>query len=209
MELNLSINGKIDLYWKERVFKSNIQDIKKDYVVIGMPMIGGDYLPLAKGDTIEIVYYDSLSLYHFHTEVVGRTKEGDVHQIFINHPKTYKKIQRRNYVRVATVEYIEYTLDKKDEEDCTRALMLDLSGGGLKFKDSRKLRMKDTIKIIIKNSDIQEKINGKIVRIDKDEDGRYIYGVGFYNTGNVLREKIIQYVFNIMRKQRKSALKEE
>ncbi|MEW8955134.1 flagellar brake protein [Clostridium sp.] len=210
MGLNLIINGKLDLYWNEKVFKSDVQDVKKDYIVIGMPMIGGEYLPLGKGDKIEVVYYEPLSLYHFDTEVVGRTKDGEVHQIFINHPKTYKRIQRRNYVRVSTIEYIEYALCKNDEgETFNKALMLDLSGGGLKFKSSEKLKMKDTIKLIINNSGIEDKINGRIVRIDKDEDGRYIYGVGFYDLSNMLRERIIQYVFNIMRKQRKSDLKEE
>lgn len=206
----MDVNGKLDLYWNDEIFKTDVQDVTEEYIVIGIPMHNGSYLALAKGDLIELVYYDDLSLYGFTSEVIGRSREGMVHQIFIKHPESWRKIQRRNFVRVGIIQYINYEVLKDgDYSEKKNGIIIDLSGGGLRLKTAEKLGQGDIIRVFIKNEEVNIVGNGKIVRIEKDTDGRFLYGVSFEEIDGLSRERVIQYVFNIMRKQRKLALKEE
>lgn len=206
----MDVNGKLDLYWNDEVFKTEVQDITDEYIVIGIPMHNGSYLALAKGDLIELVYYDDVSLYGFTSEVIGRSREGSVHQIFIRHPENWRKIQRRNFVRVGVTQYINYEVLIDDNySEKKKGMMIDLSGGGLRLKTAEQLSQGDIVRVFIQNEEVNIVGDGKIVRTEKDTDGRFLYGVSFEEIDGLSRERVIQYVFNIMRKQRKLALKEE
>lgn len=206
----MDVNGKLDLYWNDEVFKTEVQDITDEYIVIGIPMHNGSYLALAKGDLIELVYYDDVSLYGFTSEVIGRSREGAVHQIFIRHPENWRKIQRRNFVRVGVTQYINYEVLIDDNySEKKKGMMIDLSGGGLRLKTAEQLSQGDIVRVFIQNEEVNIVGDGKIVRTEKDADGRFLYGVSFEEIDGLSRERVIQYVFNIMRKQRKLALKEE
>lgn len=206
----MDVNGKLDLYWNDEVFKTEVQDITDEYIVIGIPMHNGSYLALAKGDLIELVYYDDVSLYGFTSEVIGRSREGSVHQIFIRHPENWRKIQRRNFVRVGVTQYINYEVLIDDNySEKKKGMMIDLSGGGLRLKTAEQLSQGDIVRVFIQNEEVNIVGDGKIVRTEKDADGRFLYGVSFEEIDGLSRERVIQYVFNIMRKQRKLALKEE
>lgn len=206
----MDVNGKLDLYWNDEVFKTEVQDITDEYIVIGIPMHNGSYLALAKGDLIELVYYDDVSLYGFTSEVIGRSREGAVHQIFIRHPENWRKIQRRNFVRVGVTQYINYEVLIDDNySEKKKGMMIDLSGGGLRLKTAEQLSQGDIVRVFIQNEEVNIVGDGKIVRTEKDTDGRFLYGVSFEEIDGLSRERVIQYVFNIMRKQRKLALKEE
>ncbi len=206
------------MYWNEEIYKSNIQDAGENYISISIPVSQGRYLPLEKGDKIEAIYYEKLNLYKFESIVLGRKIENNVPQIFIDVPKIFIKIQRRNYVRVDTVEYIKYKkitnkyslTDKviNDESDYQKAMLLDISGGGMKIKVKEDLKIGDFILADLFVEEVNIKVAGKVVRSEKDEDNGKVCGIRFEQIDASSREKIIRYVFNIMRKQRKAALKE-
>lgn len=210
-EIKFIINGKMDLYWNDEVYKTDIQEINDKYISISMPMANGRLLPLGAGDRLELIYYQELFLYKFDVKVLDRYFDGKIHQIYIEYPKTWTKIQRRDYVRVTNVEYIKIVLLEKLKEGDTekdlelhKALLIDLSGGGMKFKFDKLLEDGEKIMVFINNSNVNLKIPGKIVRRIKDDDGRYAYGVKFEDINDSIREIIIQHVFSLMRKQMKN-----
>ena len=53
-------------------------------------------------------------------------------------------------------------------------------------------------------SDKEIIISAIVVRTDRDEEGKNIYGIRYYNIENKIREKIIQSIFAIMRSQKKT-----
>ncbi len=73
----------------------------------------------------------------------------------------------------------------------------------MRIKLREKLEKSDVISAKIGSENEEVLIKGKIVRVDITEDKRYIYGISFGELDNRTREKIIQIVFRIMRKQRK------
>lgn len=70
----------------------------------------------------------------------------------------------------------------------------------VKIKEELKYGDLITVKVNCGESDLY--LKAKIVRKEKSIDGRYIYGSEFWEVDNNLREKVIQEIFSIMRKQR-------
>lgn len=214
----LNINGRLDVYWEDAIYKSTVQDISDDYFAMSVPMSEGRYLPLERGEKVEIIYYDNLVLYKFIGVVISRKIDNNVPQLILQFPDRVQRIQRRNYVRVDLIEYINYCQfidDKKiddiyyeDDENIFKAILLDVSGGGIKLKIKERVKANDILLIQLPTNEGILKLKGRIVRVIKDDDNRNLCGISFIELNSKTRERIIRYVFDIMRKQRNTALKE-
>lgn len=205
-KLKLEINNKIEVIYGEKNYKSVIQDIREeeDEILISIPVLDGEYLTLVTGRVIEQIYYDNNgNVYQFKSKVLGRIKEKNLSLYRFSYPFDVRKIQRRDYVRVNFIKAINYLSSKDiEKEKYKKALLLDLSGGGMKIKVDEKLDKNDLIfsKIIYDDSIID--VNGKVVRVEKTEDKEYICGINFSDIEERTREEIIRIVFKVMRKQR-------
>lgn len=205
-KLELEINNKIEVIYGEKNYKSVIQDIREeeDEILIFIPVLDGEYLTLVTGRVIEQIYYDNNgNVYQFKSKVLGRIKEKNLSLYRFSSPFDVRKIQRRDYVRVNFIKAINYLSSKDiEKEKYKKALLLDLSGGGMKIKVDEKLDKNDLIfsKIIYDDSIID--VNGKVVRVEKTEDKEYICGINFSDIEERTREEIIRIVFKVMRKQR-------
>lgn len=216
-DFKFRINYKIDVLWNNSIYKTNIQDINNNYISISIPMSEGKYLPLAKGDLIEGIYYDEPNLYKFATIVKDRATIDNVPQIYIAIPESLKKVQRRNYVRVDLVDYVNYIKINHDfsknlnfnEEDYEKAILLDISGGGMRIKTKNKVSLGEFFLTVIKNENLDLITKGRVVRIEPLEEGYNECGISFMDIDDTTREKIIQFVFLMMRKKRKAALGED
>ena len=92
--------------------------------------------------------------------------------------------------------------DDNKESEWHEGLLLDLSGGGLRIKVKEKIRLGEKIILKISCENESYEIIGKIVRCDKSQDGEYIWGIEFKEIDERKRDKIVQKVFSVMRKQR-------
>ncbi|WP_235829598.1 flagellar brake protein [Clostridium nigeriense] len=207
--MELLINSMIDVLWEENVYKATIQDIKESEILITIPVNDGIYLTLKNESEIEQIFYDEKgNVFNYKTKVIGRYIEKDIPFYRLTKPYNIRKIQRRDYVRVNVVQVINYIKesdlqkDIKTEDNYENALLLDLSGGGMRIKAKEKLENNDVVIGNLKYENEKINVKGKIIRIEKTEDKRYIYGVSFIDMNNSTREKIIRTVFKIMRKQR-------
>ncbi|MBU3109427.1 flagellar brake protein [Clostridium gasigenes] len=208
-KFDVVINSKLDVKWGSEIYKSIVQDSNNKNLLISIPVVGGVYLTLKIGEEIDLIYYDNrINIFNFKCRVINRIIENNIPYYSMTLPYDVIKIQRRNYVRVDTVQVIKH-IKKYDEEmngqgnnKIYNALLLDLSGGGMRIKLREKLTKSDIIiaKICSENEEIP--IKGEIVRVDITDDKRYIYGITFCELDNMTREKIIGIVFKIMRKQR-------
>ena len=204
------INSKLEVKWGDGIYKTLVQDSNSKNILISIPVVGGVYLTLKTGEEIELVYYDNgENIFSFKCRVINRIKENNISYYSITLPYDVIKIQRRNYVRVDTVQVIknikkyEKETNGQADDKISNALLLDLSGGGMRIKLREKLEKSDVISAKIGSENEEVLIKGKIVRVDITEDKRYIYGISFEELDNRTRERIIQIVFRIMREQRK------
>ena len=204
-KFKLEINGNIQILEGEVFYKSNLQDVTESYILIDIPVNNGIYLTMNDNDEIEAEHYvDGGSYYKFNCRVLGRTREGKLNLYKLSKPYNISKIQRRNYVRVDMVEYAFYKLQNDNgEEVWKKGIILDLSGGGMKIKIEEKLSLRDRVTVnifIAENEKVQ--IVGEVVRVEKSNTGEYICGLKFKEISERTRDKIIQKVFEQMRKQR-------
>lgn len=210
-KVDFKLNKKLEILIDEKYFKSNIQDITEDYIAISIPINSGEYLPLSKGDIIEVLYYEEKNLYKFKSSVIGRKFE-NIPILLILKPKEIKKIQRRKYVRVPLIRNVKYKNLKReprinpstiDESEYTKAILVDLSGGGMRIKVPEEIKINDFIMVSLTVNKENILIVGKAKRIQKDDEGRTVCGLSFEFLDNSIREKVIKFTFQLMREQMK------
>jgi c-di-GMP-binding flagellar brake protein YcgR len=209
----MEINKRLDVVWHDKIYKSIVQDVSDDNIAIATPLIGGVFLPLHKGDTFTVIYYkDEKEIYEFLGLVIGRKIEGNVQLVILEYPKVIKLIQRRQFVRVEISHPIKYVkslleIDLKNAESILKSnngksgMLVDLSGGGLRFKTIEKMELHNFVTIEIDLSNTKIVLQGKVVRVFVDDSSNYVCGVSFIQVNERLRDKVIQLIFEIMRKQ--------
>lgn len=212
--MKIKINKRVEILWKNEYYRSNVQDVKSGNFVISIPMQGGKYLPIHVGESVEMHYYDGDSIYSFSGEIVSRGNEG-LPVLIVRTPGDAKKIQRRRYVRVphtGELKYLEvpkdYKLRRIDQGTISRmtnALTVDISGGGLKFITHDDVREK-VLLVMLQIDDLRMIAKGEVVRCIYDEvEKAYDCGINYTDIGEQDREKLISYIFKLMRQQIRKA----
>lgn len=199
----LIINSRLEVFMGKVMYKTVIQDVLKDGFLISIPVNQGEYLMLNQHEEVELYnYVDDLSLYKLTCNIVGKVVDNNIPLYKVSLPKDVKKIQRRNYVRVNMLHPIKYIKEEAKDSEMLPALLLDLSGGGMRIKLKEELYTGDFISAKLNSDELVITAKGKVVRKEKSNDGRFIYGISFWQLDNISRENIIRNVFKTMRKQR-------
>lgn len=216
MENSLTVNTKCEVVYEDKVYKSDIQDITEKYVAISIPVSNGEYILLTRGEIIDVIYYDDKNVYKFTSKVIGRKSEG-IQMLLLEPPLEILKVQRRRFFRIEILSKIKFLKVKKniteaefnklcvhaDEKNFSEAIMTDLSGGGLKAKIDSDIKIGDMVIIRLPIEDFDVNIPCYCVRAVKEENSKYYScGFSFYNINDRVREKIIAYIFRIMREQK-------
>ncbi|MDF2882587.1 MAG: flagellar protein [Clostridiaceae bacterium] len=205
-KVKLQINSKIDVIYKDDAYVSNVQDIDAENIAISIPVREGMYLPLSLGESVEIIFYHEGDAYKFKTSVTGR-KIDKIYVILLKYPSSFTKIQRRNYVRMETLIDISCTLaEGTNKIEFFDALVIDISGGGLRLVTSRPLKMGNNLIMNIPLKDDNLVLKGKVVRHELNVDKKHVCGIAFQDMLNENIERIIRYIFELMREQRKKSI---
>ena len=92
-KLELGINCRVDVLWEDNMYKSSIQDIKDDEILITIPVSDGIYLTLKDGNEIEQIFYDDKgNVFGYKNKVLGRTTEKDIPFYRISKPYDITRI---------------------------------------------------------------------------------------------------------------------
>lgn len=202
-KLKLEINGNIVIEYEDKKYKSTIQDIRDREFLINIPVLDGEYLTLNAGSKFTADYYaEGGNYYEFDSTVISRVVEKNLPMYIVYKPEKAHKIQRRNFVRVSLTEYAIYKKTENEECEWHQGVLLDLSGGGLKIKVKEEIKMNEQIIVNLYCDEETYAVKGKTVRCDVTEDREYICGIEFCELDERKRDKIIEKVFTVMRKQR-------
>ncbi|GFP77077.1 flagellar brake protein [Clostridium fungisolvens] len=206
--LTLLVNNRLDVLFEERIYRCQIQDIGENFFNINLPASEGQYLTVSRGLDLEFMSFcDDGDVFKFKSTIISRSQENNIPMYVMTNPYDIVRIQRRDYVRVKVAQIIsyitgDYTVEDIEKLKLNTAILLDLSGGGMRVKLKEKLSKGDSIISELKYSNQQVLVKGNIVRVETTEDKQWIYGVNFDNIDERTRDKIIRMVFDIMRKQR-------
>ena len=204
VNVKLQVNGNMVVYDNASKYKSTVQEVTEDYILINMPIGEGTYYTLQEGVEFEGHYYDGKNYYIFKSYMIGKEKdERNVPLYRIVFPYNVERIQRRQFVRVDFIDYV--FLDKKgDGSEWIEGLVLDISGGGIKFSIPVEFEVNEIVKVKVIIKDKVYLLKGKIVRFIEKNGKISVYGLAFMEMKESIREAIIQMVFEQMRKHRDS-----
>lgn len=209
---SLEVNDRIEVIVNEKPYKSLVIDIDDDVIKINLPVNDGQYLMLHSGEKIEMnAYLENGNCFNFYSRVISKGKDGNILYYKLEEPFNIIEIQRRSFFRVGVVNSVQYknitNIPKEDFENIPfkEALMVDLSGGGIKLKLKEKVNKDDLFLINIKIKQKEFLLQGDIVRIEETSDNERLCGIRFLDITEAQSDMIIGELFEIMRKQRSRA----
>ena len=215
-----------------QIYKSKVLDIKKNgNLEIAMPTEGSKLVLLPLDIRFEFVFFSGTVLYKSIGLVKERYKKDNLYMLEIELKAQLEKYQRREYYRYAcTLDFSFYMLSKEQaaletvdaifESLCDdkyvfeerRGTVVDLSGGGMKFRSEYDLEKGQSIlvglRLVNEHMDKQYYILGNIIACEQLENvkGRlYMSRVKFMIKDNKIREEIIRYIFEEERRIRRKA----
>ena len=208
-DFKLKINDRVEVIKDEKAYKALIIDIQDDFFEINLPVNDGNYLILNSNEKIEInSYLDDGRCYKFYTTEISRGKENNIIYYKMSSPFDIEKIQRRNFFRVDLANIVEYKkITLVDEEEFNsipykKAIMVDLSAGGLKLKIRENIKNDDLLLVEMNLNKTEMNLKCDIVRIQTTEDKEKLCGLRFIDIIPAQSELIVGELFKIMRRQR-------
>jgi c-di-GMP-binding flagellar brake protein YcgR len=207
-----------------KVFTVRVQEIiSEDELLITTPMVGTKEYPLPMGYDINMLFFAKHGLFQCLCRVKKNVKENNVHLLKLEAITNLRKIQRREYYRLscaleltsrelspeehaALEKQPEYSLSK--ELPLRRSVIVDLSGGGLRFLSTQSYEVDSLIYCsyqISVNGDIKKyELVGHVLDVRKKEEtnGVYEHRVRFVNIPEQTREELIKIIFELERLSR-------
>ncbi len=236
MDKRITIGDKLDLKKIEKRLSADPDRIVPTYVsqvldeaesgdvLVAMPVSEGRVIPLNVGDEYDTTFYTKSGLLNCHTVVTGRYKKGCLYLLGLSMLNDLKKIQRREYFRLNCRNPLKYrVIDEEersqieqgkpydiqlDEDVWKNGIMLDLSGGGIRFvsafDDNKDSMLQVTFEFTYEGNPFIVYSYAQLLRCEPNENKAALYDhrIKFYRMDRNMRETIIKYIFDIQRQMR-------
>ncbi len=204
-----------------KTYYTKIYDVvKDDRLEIMMPMEQTKLILLPVDGRYDMVFYGKAGLYQCFGRIVDRYKSDNVYILVVELTSSLRKFQRREYYRLGCAielgtrlwdeeEVEEESKDIIEEKTFQRAVMVDLSGGGLRFVSTYTYELESIIlcsfKLNVQGTFKEFEVLGKVLHVNPTENRKDVYEhrVQFVHTSVSTREEIIKYIFEEERKTRK------
>lgn len=210
----LNVNQKLEIEILSGTYQGNYLAKVADFLDEGIIITGlyreGAPLPVRLKQPIIVYYTTDRAAYKFKSKILKRTNK-PIPLLLIESSDSVTRIQRRDYFRLdvtGTVDVYKMQPKKGYPRKLSEARLLDISGGGIQMQLKKKFELGEELLISLK--DIlppKEFIKSEIVRVQKENEELYNYGVNFLEVEAEQREEIIQWIFAYQRKTRKKGLR--
>lgn len=210
------INRRIEIFistknGSEVRYRSRIEDIHDDDMVIAMPMSKGIPVMLSCGEVFWGRIIANSTAYGFTSSLISRHL-WPIPVWTIALPYNLKKIQLRAFVRInATfpVQVAEIVDGKIAEEAMTEAVTKDISGNGLQLVSNRAWPSGTKLMVTVDYPDFGPITHSsEVVRVQPPEPGKefYMLGIKFLTISKKDRSKIIKLIFKTQLELRRKGL---
>lgn len=208
-----------------RLYKSTVYDVLDDgRIEIVMPMEQTKLVLLPVDGEYEVCFFSHGGMYRANVRIVDRQKIDNTYILVTEMITNLHKFQRREYYRfncIIETQAKELSRQETDafgknlgylisEADMVRGVIVDISGGGLRFVSRRHFEEGSTVylkySLPIEEKDKDFMVAARVissVEIPNRSD-EYQNRVKFLYLDNTTREEIIKYIFNEERKNRKN-----
>lgn len=192
-------------------YRSRIEDITSNNMVIAMPMSKGVPIMLQRGEILLGRLVDDSVAYEFTTSLISKQLQ-PLPAWVIAPPYDVKKIQQRAFVRFDTalpVQIAEIIDDKVEEDKVINAVTKDISGGGVQIAISRQWHIGTNLLITVNYPDIGPlTFKSQVVRVQQPQPERTVFWIGikFLEINEKDRSNIIKFIFKKQLEQRRKGL---
>lgn len=192
-------------------YTSRIEEFIHDHMIIAMPMEKGYPVFHGRGNVFYGKVFDGSGVHSFKSTFVDK-KMSHLPIWIVTMPVDIKKVQQRSFVRfdIALPVVIEYPLDDEPDEVVSLKLITkDLSGGGLQVICNQKMKLGQTMELMLDFPDYGNfRINGQVVRIHQPQAERKLFWIGikFSGISESIRDKISRFIFRKQLEQRQKGL---
>nr|WP_282706839.1 flagellar brake domain-containing protein [Natroniella acetigena] len=208
----------------EDKYATQIADVlADDTFLINNPFAEGKLIKVSNGTRGTVFLKEQNGLYTIPVKVIG--KEVDVTPLLkLKIAGQIKRTQERKSFRLEIYEETEYELVGAEsfqaeniagldgEESDYKALIIDLSAGGLKMKmqTMMELEEEEIIRINLDFADLSvTKVLGQVVRVVEkieNDQKKYVVGIKFINLAKEDKDKLVKWIFDKQRELRKKGL---
>jgi len=209
----------------QKIYYSDIHSIlSKDTMEISMPIEKSKLVLLPVDSEYELIAYTAKGVYRCEVRITDRYKSNNVYLLVVELTDELSKYQRREYYRYSCVlDMLARELDEEEVEELGKrpyfdpkegvpmnwAVIIDISGGGLRFVSAQKYEIDSlvycTYQLKTKEGDIPLEIVGKVLAVKKSKNRPdcFEHRISYHKLDVKAREKIIKYIFEEERKERK------
>lgn len=188
-------------------YRTRIEEVGERIIAVGAPYEHGEIVPLREGTKIKLTFWDETAAYSFEGKIMQRIAV-PVPIFVLELPDSVEKVQRRNFVRVPAFFPVTFRMVTREGlSDIHKAMMLDLSGGGMRFATKERVENKSILyaHLTLPNGELQSPV--RVCRADWVEDtNRYRVSCEFHELSERERDRIIRCVFDLQRAMRKKGL---
>ena len=188
-------------------YRTRVEEVGERLLAVGALFDRGEVLPLREGTKVKLTFWDEVAAYSFEAKIMQRIAV-PVSLFVLELPDSISKVQRRSFVRVPAFYPIEFrTVTREGLSDLNKGIMLDLSGGGMRFSTKVHVENKSLlyVQLTLPIGEIQSPV--RVCRAEQlEDDKRYNVSVQFHEISERERDRIIRCVFDIQREMRKKGL---
>lgn len=198
VELHLDSSGSPQIY------KTRVEDVYDDLVVIGAPLHKGALVPIRVGTRLHIEFKISTTVLEgrFRNEAIveKRFSINNLPLLQLRLLGDWVKTQDRSFVRVPVfidavfVPILEEHEKSEEELPAQTGVILNLSGGGFLLRTSYPLKLDDQVKVSFYVEQKQIVAEADVARLVPTEEGQD-YGFRFLDLPEQVRSNIIRFVF--------------
>lgn len=205
-----------------------LDEAPNDRMYAAMPVRSGSIVPLNMGQRFKATFISNGGLHSCEVVVTGRYKRDGLFLVELEQTTMLEKVQRREFFRYECRKPFKYRILEGEELEMIRlgnaycpddqsllwkdAIMIDLSGGGVRFVSSYKEEKGSLVEVqfdIEHNNEVEIiYLYAELLRSERNPNNSSIYDqrIMFWKIDNGLREKIIRYIFEQQRKKRSQQL---
>lgn len=216
---------------ERKVYDSQVIDIvSDDRIEVSMPFVKSKLVLLPVDGEYNVFFYTQAGLYQCSARVADRYKNNNVFSVLLDLTSNLRKYQRREYYRFScALEMNSRTLEETEiqaiegntkmlvpELPLQRSVIVDISGGGLRFVANYAYEIDSMIlckyDLWISGESKNFSLIGKVLAVKEVENrpGVYEHRVQYVNMDKENREEIVKYIFDAERKviQKKRSMKD-
>jgi c-di-GMP-binding flagellar brake protein YcgR len=226
--VELKATGKIwmdDDARTKQIYMSKILDITSDdRIEVLMPYEKGRLVLLPVDGEYNLCFYSNRGLFQCYSRIVDRYRSDNIYVLVLDLTSELSKLQRREYYRFSCALELKSRICSKEEREAfemnrgylvspgnnlQRSVVVDISGGGLRFVANFKYDEGSTIYCSyrlpgnVNDKDYEMICNVLMVQELENRPGLYEHRIQYIYIDETSREDIIHFIFEEERKIRK------